>query len=81
MRIGEVAARAGATVQTIRYYERRGIVPAPERLASGYREYPHNTVALVRFVKRAQGLGFTLREIEELAPLTFYPTGGVSLRR
>lgn len=69
MRIGEVSALAGATIQTIRYYERRGLVPAPDRLASGYREYPPNTVALVRFVKHAQGLGFTLREIEDLVEL------------
>ncbi|MGI9089757.1 MAG: MerR family transcriptional regulator [Gemmatimonadaceae bacterium] len=69
MRIGELATRAGVNIQTLRYYERRGILPPPDRLASGYREYSADTVGLVRFVKHAQGLGFTLREIEELVEL------------
>ena len=69
MRIGEVAATAGCNIQTLRYYERRGLLRAPERTPSGYREYPPDTVRLIRFIKRAQDLGFTLEEVEELLKL------------
>lgn len=69
MRIGDVAARAGVNKQTLRYYERRGILGDPRRSTSGYREYPVDTVRLIRFIKRAQELGFTLTEIEELIAL------------
>ena len=67
LRVGEVAARAGVHRETLRYYERRGLVPAPPRRSSGYRAYPADTVERVRLIKGAQGLGFTLREIAELA--------------
>lgn len=66
MRIGEIASRAGVNVQTLRYYERRGIIQEPQRTASRYRTYSVETVRIVRFIKHAQGLGFTLAEIEEL---------------
>ena len=66
LRTGEVAAQAGVNVQTLRYYERRGLLRQPERRASGYREYLPDAVRLVRFIKRAQELGFTLTEIEDL---------------
>lgn len=66
LRTGEVAAQAGVNVQTLRYYERRGLLRQPERRASGYREYLPDAVQLVRFIKRAQELGFTLTEIEDL---------------
>ena len=69
MRIGEVAERADVNVQTLRYYERRGLLPPPRRRPSGYREYPLDTVRLVRFIRRAQELGFTLRDIQELIDL------------
>lgn len=69
LRTGEVAARAGVNIQTLRYYERRGLLEEPERRASGYREYPPDAVRLIRFIKRAQELGFTLREIEDLLRL------------
>jgi Hg(II)-responsive transcriptional regulator len=69
LRIGDVASRAGVNIQTLRYYERRGLVEEPERTTSGYREYPSETVRLIRFIKRAQHLGFTLSEIEELITL------------
>lgn len=69
LRIGEVANGAGVNIQTLRYYERRGLLEAPERSASGYREYPTETVRLIRFIKRAQDLGFTLTEIVELIAL------------
>lgn len=69
MRTGEVAHAAGVNVETLRYYERRGILTPPHRRPSGYREYPPETVRIVRFVKHAQELGFTLEEIEELLAL------------
>lgn len=69
MRIGDVAARAGVNPQTLRYYERRGILGEPKRSTSGYREYPIDTVRLIRFIRRAQELGFTLDEIAELIAL------------
>ena len=69
MKIGEVAERGGVHLQTIRYYEREGLLPAPPRLASGYRLFTEDTVRRVRFIKRAQELGFTLSEIKELLTL------------
>jgi Hg(II)-responsive transcriptional regulator len=64
-----VAARAGVNPQTLRYYERRGLLAAPVRSASGYRAYPDQAVGRVRFIKRAQDLGFTLAEVESLLHL------------
>lgn len=69
MRTSQVAARAGVNVQTLRYYERRGLLPAPARLGSGYRSYDPGAVRTVRFVKRAQQLGFSLEEIDALLVL------------
>lgn len=69
MRIGEVAARAGVSVQALRYYERRGLLDPPLRRPSGYREYAPGVVRRVRAIKWAQGLGFRLREIRELVRL------------
>jgi Hg(II)-responsive transcriptional regulator len=69
MQIGTVAEQAGVNVQTLRYYERRGLLPRPPRRLSGYREFPDDAVRIVRFIKRAQGLGFTLDEVEELIRL------------
>jgi MerR family mercuric resistance operon transcriptional regulator len=63
MRIGQVAAEAAVNVQTLRYYERRGLLPATARRASGYREYDPTAVSRVRFIKHAQALGFTLEDI------------------
>jgi Hg(II)-responsive transcriptional regulator len=69
MRSSQVADQAGVNVQTLRYYERRGLLPEPERSRSGYRSYNTQAVRTVRFVKRAQSLGFTLEEIESLLQL------------
>jgi Hg(II)-responsive transcriptional regulator len=69
MRIGAAAEQAGVNVQTLRYYERRGLLPRPPRRESGYREFPGEAVRVVRFIKRAQELGFSLDEIEELLKL------------
>lgn len=69
MKISEVAEQGGVNRQTIRYYEREGLLPEPPRLASGYRIFPSQTVRRVRFIKRAQELGFSLAEIRELLTL------------
>ena len=69
MRTSEVAAQAQVNTQTLRYYERRGLLPEPERTPSGYRAYTPDAVRVVRFVKRAQQLGFTLDDIEDLLHL------------
>ena len=66
MRIGEVAAGAAVNIQTLRYYERVGLLPKPARGTSGYRAYGGDAVRRVRFIKRAQELGFTLAEIADL---------------
>ena len=67
--IGEVASGAGVNVQTLRYYERRGLLSEPKRSPSGYRAYPAEAVRVVRFIKHAQALGFTLDDIEGLLQL------------
>lgn len=67
--IGEVAKKAQVHIETLRYYERRGLVPRPPRSVSNYRLYPEEAVRRVRFVKRGQELGFSLREIKELLSL------------
>lgn len=67
--ISEVASQAGVNVQTLRYYERRGILEEPGRTPAGYRQYDPETVARIRFIKRAQELGFTLEEVQELLEL------------
>lgn len=69
LKIGEAARRGGVNLQTIRYYEREGLLPQAPRLASGYRTFGDETVRRVRFIKRAQELGFTLTEIRELLSL------------
>ena len=69
MRIGEAAKLAGVNVQSLRYYERTGLLPKPRRKPSGYRQYDTDAVHLVRFIKNAQELGFTLSDIAELIAL------------
>lgn len=64
-----MARQARVNPQTLRYYERRGLLPEPERTGAGYRAYSPDAVRVVRFVKRAQELGFTLAEVEELLEL------------
>ena len=65
MKIGQVAADAGITVDTVRFYERRGVLPAPTRRSSGYREYTPSTVERIRMARALQTLGFTLDEVIE----------------
>ena len=63
MRIGKLARRAGVSTSKIRFYEARGLLPAATRMANGYRDYDDHALQVVRFIDRAQGLGFALREI------------------
>ena len=67
--IARVAKAAQVGVETVRYYERRGLVPQPTRKVGAYRRYDRSHVARIRFIKRAQELGFTLEEIESLLAL------------
>jgi Hg(II)-responsive transcriptional regulator len=69
LKVGEVAKRAEVNLQTIHFYERKGLLSKPLRTASNYRMYSQDAVRRVRFVKRAQDLGFSLREIKELLSL------------
>lgn len=69
MQIGEVANQAGVSIQTMRYYERRGLLSEPRRSEGGYRRYGQDALRRVRFIRRAQELGFTLEEIGELLAL------------
>ena len=64
MRIGQLAAQTAVSVQTIRYYERRGLLKKPRRLSSGYRDYSEEEATIVGFIKRSQKSGFRLKEIE-----------------
>jgi MerR family mercuric resistance operon transcriptional regulator len=66
LRSGQVAAAAGVNLQTLRYYERRGLLAKPDRTLGGHRVYPPQTVTLLRVIKTAQRLGFTLDEVAEL---------------
>lgn len=66
LRSGEVAQLAGVNPQTLRYYERRGLLPEPDRSPGGQRLYPHDAVTVLRVVKAAQRLGFTLAEVADL---------------
>lgn len=72
--VGQVASRAGVGVETVRFYERAGLLEQPPRRASGYRAYDEGAVARLRFIRRAKELGFTLKEIAELLSLRFDPT-------
>ena len=74
LRIGEVAHAAGVNVQTLRYYERQGLLPIPHRTPSGYRMYGAQTVDTLRAIKRSQALGFTLRDIRQL--MAIFATAG-----
>lgn len=79
--IGTVAKRAGVPIDTIRYYEREGLLPEPLRRASGYRSYNETAVRQLRFIRRAKDLGFTLEEIRDLMALSSDRRGGVKAVR
>lgn len=70
MQIGRLAKYTGVPIDTVRYYERHGILPPPERQASGYRRYAKEDIARLRFVRRGKALGFTLIEIRDLLALS-----------
>jgi MerR family mercuric resistance operon transcriptional regulator len=77
--IGKLAEQAGVNIETIRYYQRRGLLDEPKKPRDGYRRYPSDTAKRVRFIKRAQGLGFTLEEVTGL--LRFDATGACAETR
>lgn len=66
---GQVADEAGVDYQTVLFYEKEGLIDEPPRLDNGYRQYPHEAVRAIRFIRRAQELGFTLQEIKKLMEL------------
>ncbi len=80
LRIGDVARSAGVNVQTLRYYERRGLVVPPFRRHSGQREYDEADVSRVKVIKAAQRLGFTLAEIQEMFDLSSHRRATGELR-
>jgi MerR family transcriptional regulator, copper efflux regulator len=72
--ISQLAKQAQVNIETVRYYERRGLLPEPPRRASGYRQYSQDDLAYLQFIRRAQTLGFSLKEIAELLALRVDPT-------
>jgi len=67
--IGRIAAGAGVNVETVRYYQRRGLIEEPEKAFGRYRHYPPATITRIRFIKKAQEVGFTLKDIAQLLHL------------
>ena len=76
----ELAKQGGINLESIRFYEKEGLLPKPPRTAGGYRMFSPDDVRRVRFIKRAQELGFTLREIEDLIELRESPRRGAEVR-
>jgi Hg(II)-responsive transcriptional regulator len=76
MKIGEIAKRSGIGIETIRFYEREGLLQEPERRPSGYRVYDDSSVERLGYIKQAKELGFTLTEIRELLELSFAAHAG-----
>ena len=72
--VGKLSKQTGVAVETLRYYERRGLLPPAERTASGYRLFRWDTAQRLRFIRRAQALGFSLDEIAELLSLSDNPS-------
>lgn len=73
--ISKVAKELAINIETVRFYERRGLIEQPSKPVTGYRHYPRETVNRIRFIKRAQELGFTLNEINSLLSLNDKPCG------
>lgn len=71
--IGEVANRSGIGIETIRFYERKGLIDDPPRTVSGYRQYPEDVILKLRFIRQAKQLGFSLQDIKELLALRIEP--------
>jgi DNA-binding transcriptional MerR regulator len=76
MKIGEVASESGVTVDTVRFYERVGVLPEAARTASGYRDYARETVERIGLVRELQAIGFTLREVVDA--LAAHDAGGAT---
>ena len=66
MKIGELSKRSDIPIDTLRYYEKEGLIPSPPRSQSGYREYPNTTLSYLTFIKSAKAVGFTLKECRDL---------------
>ncbi|WP_299182075.1 heavy metal-responsive transcriptional regulator [uncultured Neptuniibacter sp.] len=73
LKIGQVAKQSDLSVETIRYYEKRGLIPTPDRLDSGYRVYPESILSRLNFINRCKSLGFSLQEISELLAIQLHP--------
>jgi len=71
--IGQLSRSSGTGVETIRYYEREGLISEPPRRASGYRQYPEDTLSRLRFIRHAKALGFSLKDVKELLELRVTP--------
>ena len=78
MKIGEVAKAAGVGIDAVRFYEREGLLPEPDRRPSGYRDYSSDAVLDLRFIRRAKELGFSLKEIKELLSINREPDATAS---
>ena len=76
LKTAQLAHEGGVNVETIRYYERHGLLPKPPRTPSGYRVFSEDAVARLRFIKRSQELGFSLKEVKELLTLRVRPGSG-----
>ena len=82
LKTAQLAHEGGVNVETIRYYERHGLLPKPPRTPSGYRMFSEDAVARLRFIKRSQELGFSLKEVKDLLTLRVRPGSGcVDVRR
>lgn len=79
LKIGQVAKQAGLTVEAVRYYEQRGLIPEPHRLDSGYRVYPETILTRLHFINRCKDLGFSLQEISELLSIQINPENSSAL--
>lgn len=75
--ISKIAKEIGINIETVRFYERKGLIKQPVKPMQGYRQYPIETVNRIRFIRRSQELGFTLNEIESLLSLNDSPCGQV----
>ena len=78
---GQVAKLAEVNIHTVRYYEKRGLLPKPTRSSAGYRQYSQKHVAHICFIRRAQELGFALEEIRDLLDLRATPQSGPEIRK
>ena len=76
MRIGEIAKQSGVTVDTVRFYERVGVLPPPERRPSGYRDYASDTIERIRLTRELQAIGFTLTDVVDA--LAAHDAGGAT---